>query len=578
MTGDLSALSRMTARLTHRGPDEHGAHVDAAAAVGLAARRLGVIDPLRGHQPVGNEDGSVWAVLDGEIYNRPALQRHLRARGHRLASRVDTEVLVHLYEEFGEAMVHCLEGAYALAVWDRRRQRLLLARDRFGERPLFHASPAGGLVFASELWALSAGLPATPDVHPAAVDAYLALGHVPAPATLLRGVHQLPPGHLLCWERPTGRTRVSRYWRLADPAGDASASRGELVAETHRLLSASVRSRMDADVPVGVLLDGGIGSTLAAALAADGSRGHLRTFAVAGGPGHAGAPAAARRAARAIGSEHTEMTLTGDDVAERAPRILRALDQPIADPVLVPLHAIAELARREVRVAIGGGGADGILGGEGGCRLPSRADPWRRCAGGVGGWRARPPDRLHGPALAGRRLDDDEDGLAGAPTLSESRGEAAGRSPDLHGAGGRAEVLLSATHRAGTQVSLEVRMPYLHRELVEFAASVPAHVRCPRRGATLLASVLEQVLPAAPRRRRPSASVPAGRWLRGPLAPLVEAQLRRGPLVEEGWVDRERMAACVREHLAGARDRSRALWPLLALGLWLDRLRSGDER
>ena len=260
-------MASMNAAMVHRGPDDEGDYRDPASRVALGARRLSVIDVEGGHQPLSNEDGSVWAALNGEIYNHPRLQERLRSAGHRLSTETDTEVLVHLYEDYGLDLVHTLEGMFAFAVWDARKGALVLARDRFGEKPLFYAERDGELVFASEATSLLAGLPAGRELEPSAVDHFFVHGYSAGEETLLRGVRQLEPGHLLVWRR-AGPVELRRYWTPPAPTAGAAAPIGELVAETGRLLDASVRSRMIADVPLGVFLSGGVDPTLVAALAA----------------------------------------------------------------------------------------------------------------------------------------------------------------------------------------------------------------------------------------------------------------------------------------------------------------------
>ena len=227
----------MNRALRHRGPDDEGVYRDPASGLALGATRLSIIDVEGGHQPVSNEDETVWAALNGEIYNHPALQHHLRDRGHTLACGADTEVLVHLYEDHGDAMVHMLEGMYAFAVWDTRRRRLLIARDRFGEKPLFYAERDGQLVFASELTALMAAGGVEAEIDPASVDSFFVFGYPTGPGTMVKGVRQLPPGHLLRWEpgSPNGAT-IERYWRPPLVSAAAGAARRELVEDTGRLL------------------------------------------------------------------------------------------------------------------------------------------------------------------------------------------------------------------------------------------------------------------------------------------------------------------------------------------------------
>ena len=495
----------MNAVIAPRRPQAVRTFTDYLAGVSLGAGR-----------PVSNEGGTVWAALDGEVYNHSALHEALRRRGHRFASGVDTELLVHLYEEHGAGMVDQLEGMYAFALWDARREELLVGRDRFGEKPLFYAERHGELHFASELDALLAGIGGVPDLDPASVDAFFVLGYVPGPASIVRGVSQLPPGHLLHWRRSSRRAQVDRYWR---PATAAVRSRNEafdeLVAETGRMLERAVSSRLIGDVPFGVLLNSGLDSTLVATLAASASGEPIKTFTAGFDTWPAGETANARLTAQELGTEHHEVVLTQDELLGRVPALLSGMDQPLADPGLVVLHAIAEHASRDVTVAIGDAGANELFGGYSRYRWLWRSERLGR---------ALPP-----PA----------------------------RPPSV-----------------GMQASLEVRTPYLNRELAEFAATVPEHIHVQDGGKALLRGLLARVAPrAAARCSKTTSGVPAADWLRGPLAPLVDHQLAHGSAGAEGWFDRGEAAALVADHRNGVRDASAAIWALLAFGLWLDRLR-----
>jgi asparagine synthase (glutamine-hydrolysing) len=611
-----AVVARINAAMTLRGPDDEGVYSDAGAGVALGARRLSIIDVEGGHQPVGNEDGTIWAALNGEIYNHPALRDTLLERGHRLASGVDTEVLVHLYEDYGTAMVHALEGMYAFALWDTREQRLLIVRDRFGEKPLFYTERDGELTFASELDALMAGVQGGLDLEPAAVDAFFVFGYVPGPKTMARGVRQLPPGHMLTWSPRTRRTEVQRYWHpVSAPAAAADEGFEDLVAETGRLLSASVASRLIADVPLGVFLSGGLDSTLIAALAAQASSKPIKTFTVGYDVGTVSETGEARRTASELGAEHHELVLGADELVERVPDLLARMDQPLADQALVSLHAIAEHARRDVTVAVGGEGADELFGGYPRYRWLDRAE-WigervpAPVAGALAAGMRRAPaarasrladvleprpllerhldwvtasrsglrEALYGPALQGRvparRVVDDMaerlDGAASAPVRR--------RLMVLDQLHWLPDDVLVKADRAGMRVSLEVRTPYLNRELAEFAGTVSDAVHGRRGGKALLRALLEQVAPEAARQRPKTAfRVPAAEWLRGPLAPLVDRQLAQGSAYEEGWFDRAAVGRLVSGHRSGAQDNSAALWPLLAFGLWLDRMRGREQ-
>ncbi len=611
---DRLAVSAMCRALRHRGPDDEGTHRGAGGEVALGARRLSVIDLADGHQPRPNEDGTVWAAFNGEIYNHPAIRERLAAAGHSLRGRSDTEVLPHLYEDYGDDLVHALEGMFAIAIWDSRRGRLLLARDRFGEKPLFYSWRGGRLTFASELTALVAGLGSAPDLDPAALDAYLMLGYVPGRAgSILEGVRQLPPAHLLAWDREAGRIEERAYWRPPVPASPPQESPRELAAETGRLLERSIEGRLLADVPLGVFLSGGIDSTLIAAVAAGRSAQPLKTFTV----GYEGAGGArderddARRVAALIGSEHGEVSLGAAEAASLVPSLLAALDQPLADPAVVPLHCVARFAREEVTVAIGGEGADELFGGYPRYGWLSRAPqawPGNRDSGAAirgllprakpAGSRARRGlDLLVPRPLAERQLDWvaagrlQQRGELYGPRLRSQAGSdrvLLALRDDLAGSGCASasgalmhvdrlnwlpDDVLAKADRAGMLASLELRTPYLQRELAEFAAGIAPRVHLSGGGKQLLRLLLSRLLPDAPQRRKTAFLPPVASWLRGPLGSLMADQIASGALYREGWIRADVATRMLAEHRRGTADRSRVLWPLLAAGLWLDRFR-----
>ena len=606
------AVAAMNAAMRHRGPDDEGTHTDRRHGVSIGARRLSVIDVAGGHQPLANEDGTVWAALNGEIYNHPRLQRLLRERGHELKTGTDTEVLVHLYEEYGPELVHALDGMFCFAIWDSRSAELLIARDRFGEKPLFYSAQGGQLAFASELTALAAAGGVGAELDPAAVDEYFVYGYLPADRSILAGARQLPPAHLLRW-RPGGEPELEAYWRPPVPVAASDEPLDDLVRELRRLLEDSVRSRLIADVPLGVFLSGGVDSTLIAALAARESSTPIKTFTVGYDVGEVSEAEQARATAEEIGSEHHELTLPLAEVAAHVPDVLAALDQPLADQSLPAFHAIARFARESVTVAVGGEGADELFGGYPRYRWLARAEALGRrlprplaAAGARGLERALPAGRAsriadvveprssierHLEWVAGERLAARK-ALYG-PRLRDSR-SAAALAAELDGIGSGAEqaagrfMLLDQRHwlpgdvltkadRASMLVSLEVRTPYLDYRLAEFAATISPDLHTGGRGKVLLRRLLDELLPDTRLRRAKTAfRVPAADWLRGPLADTMRDQVERGCACEEGWIDRAAATALLDQHLRGEGDRSEALWPLLAFGLWLDRLRGRD--
>lgn len=605
---DGEAVRAMTRALVHRGPDDEGTYVEPEGDLALGARRLSIIDVAGGHQPLSNEDGSIWAVLNGEIYNYGVLRDGLRKRGHVLATGTDTEVLVHLYEEQGSALVHSLEGMFAFAIWDRLQQRLLLARDRFGEKPLFYASEGRGFVFASELGALRAGLAADAPLEARSIAAFLTLGYVPGELSVRQGVHQLAPAHTLVWTAHHPEPVIERYWSLPDEERSASASLETIIEEVADAFENSVRRRLVADVPVGVLLSGGLDSTLVAAFAARTSAQRVKTFTVGYDVGEVSETTRARYVASVLGTEHREILLRQDDVRQRLPAVMAALDQPLADPALVALHAVSALAREDVTVAVGGEGADELFGGYPRYRWLARSvsleDAVPAAILGIGARILRRfplsarHQRLHDvvrPAdIVDRHLRWVTDGrwphvrnvygptLLQAPRFNAAADAAAvmdrsqarsttGRFMALDRARWLPGDVLVKADRASMLVSLELRTPFLDRSLAELASTVAPAVHTSGGGKRVLRAILAQAVPEL--RQGPSKTafrVPTADWLRGPLRDTLQTHLLDGRICRDGWLDRQAMSSLVSQHLSGKSDRTSTLWPALTLGLWME--------
>ncbi|MFI4990051.1 MAG: asparagine synthase (glutamine-hydrolyzing) [Solirubrobacterales bacterium] len=606
----------MCATLRHRGPDDEGIHTDVASGVCIGARRLSIMDIDGGHQPLSNEDGSVWVAFNGEIYNQRTLREDLRARGHSFSTSGDTEVLVHLYEEYGEAMVHALEGMFTFAIWDERARRLLLARDRFGEKPLFLHEQDGELLFASELTSLLRVRPQLRELDPAAIDAFFVFAYVPGPGTIVPGVRQLPPGHMLSWQRELGSS-VRSWWSPPEQAVQRRDSLASIAAEAKLLLEQAVRTRLTADVPVGVFLSGGVDSTLVAAVAAQESSTRLKTFTVGYDVGGVNETERARIVAERLGSEHHEVTLTQEDVAERAPLVLSRMDQPLGDRATLPLNALSEFARPRVTVALGGEGADELFGGYPRYRWIERARRAQAALPGPAlgslGWALRHSAGWGPAARASRRL-------APTPVLERNldwvTNERRHRRAALYGSrlseldgtrvlddlrlcagelnGGPAarwlmhldqrhylpDDVLVKTDRASMLVSLEIRTVFLHAGLAELAGSLDTSVHLAGAGKALVHEMLSPGL--LPERRggsyrKTAFRVPAAEWLRGPLAPLMARQLQRGTIYEQGYFDRAAVQRLLAEHQTAGADHSDQLWPLLSLGLWADRFHGLED-
>ncbi len=600
---DLEAVARMNARLVHRGPDDEGLFHEGPVA--LAARRLSIIDLAHGHQPIENEDRSAVVVQNGEIYNYRELKRELEGRGHRFATDCDTEVLVHLYEEHGDEFVERLRGMFALALWDKRRHRLLLARDRFGIKPLYYREHKGGLSFASELKAMLEQPGFSRAIDPKAVAAYLAFNSIPAPLTIFAEARKLPPGHLLAWEG--GATSLRRFARPG-PVPDDEARRGsepELAAELREVLDDSIRAHLVADVPVGVLLSGGVDSGGIAALASRHAGEPLKTFSIGFEEAGFDELSRARLVAERYGTDHHELVLRPDAV-ELLPRLVEAFDEPFGDSSALPTYLVSELAAGHVKTALSGEGGDELFGGyytyvadllarrvgrlaalarplaE---ALPSRSDrvgfdyKAKRFARAA----ALPPlERHHGWKEIFSAKDRAE--LAGAAAwdpldlyrerYAETEGaEPLARLQDVDLGIYLVDDLLVKTDRLSMAHSLELRVPFLDPKVAEFAFALPRRMKV--RGFAkkrLLRRALEPLLPReVVHGRKQGFSIPLAAWLRGPLEPFAREVLAPATLSRQGLLDPDQVTPLLDRHCAGREDLSRQLWGLMALTLWFDR-------
>jgi asparagine synthase (glutamine-hydrolysing) len=634
---DGNVLRAMTDSLTHRGPDDSGFH--AAPGIALGVRRLSIIDVPGGHQPIANEDGSVTVVFNGEIYNHQELRGRLEARGHRFATRTDTEVLVHLYEEYGDALVHLLQGMFAFALWDDKRRRLLLARDRLGIKPLYYTEANGAFLFASEVKALLEH----PDVHAApdleALDLYLTFRYVPGPATLFKGIKKLPPGHTLVVAN--GHHRIDRYWELVLGDYQPGARLDETVEEFAALLQETTRRHLISDVPVGVLLSGGIDSSVVAALAASTNLHQpppsftnlhqpsppstilhqppptstpFQSFTVGFDlPGAHNELEEARTVARHLGTDHHELVLT-PDAAALLPRLVRHLDEPIADPAVLPTYLICEFARARVPVVLTGEGGDELLAGypryiwfDRARRLQRAVPRWLRQTA-LAASRLTPIGARYHRALdnvLAERTDVERHlhwvaGLAPelraelAPHvprtthhafesyLTDSPGGAVHRLMALDMRTWLVDDVLTKMDKMSMAVSVEARVPFLDHRLVEFVAGVPLAIKLAHGPKTLLKRAAAPLLPATTVRRRKHAfQIPLEPWLAGPLSSFVREVLLDGPAQQRGWFDTRQLEKmlCVATatdqpsramYFSGYQPRidGQSIWTLLCLELW----------
>ena len=599
---DLSLVERMLGVLSHRGPDEQRLVSDRFAAIG--ARRLSIIDLETGGQPIGNEDGSVQVTQNGEIYNYVELRQDLEARGHTFRSHGDTETIAHLYEEHGDRFVDHLRGMFAIAVWDTRRRRLILVRDRLGKKPLYWRLQDGRLAYGSELKSLLCDPTAPRVVDRVALARYLQYQYIPAPETILAGIRKLAPASMLVWEG--GEPTVRRYWHL-DYVPKVERRPEDEQAECLALLREAVRLRLRSDVPLGLFLSGGMDSSTVLALMAESSARPVRTFTI----GFEDAGYDERHYARAIAShfatDHHEEVIKLDAVS-LLPDLARHYDEPFGDSSAIPTYRVAQIAAQHVRVVLTGDGGDETFGGYGSYRTQLRFDRLRILPPLVRRGVAR--GRLLGSRLAGRpsiRSDSitsleelvsvpadmryvrimsmsdlrlrtrllrgdpvaDQDGyllsvMASGPREPLDRMLAADTVSYLP------DDLLTKMDRATMAHSLEARAPLLDHRLAEVAASRPSRRKLRGTVTKVLLGEVSRLLlpPALVNRPKHGFSVPLDAWFRGRLGDVYrDTVLSPGAMLRD-HLDQGPAVALLDEHLTGGVDHGRRLWLLLSFELW----------
>ncbi len=615
-------LTAMMDRLVHRGPDDAGNYRDNHAALGF--RRLSIVDLKGGHQPLSNEDGTIWTVFNGEIYNFPALRHRLEARGHTLRSRGDTEVLVHLYEDEGTGMFALLRGMFALAIWDAPRQTLVLGRDRLGQKPLVYRHEGSRLTFASELKALLA-LPEQEvprQVDPLAIDEFLTYGYVPQPRTILAGVNKLPPAHFAVWH--DGLLHIERYW---SPDWNLQRTRPieEDIQELRTTLADAVREQMIADVPLGAFLSGGIDSTIIVGLMQQAASRPVKTFAI-GFPDPAyDETHYAELAARHLGTEH-QTFMVEPKAWETLPLLAWQFDEPFADSSALPTWHVARETRQAVTVALTGDAGDELFGGYDRYRALALTELFqhvpetpRRWIGGTvtrvlprsakSKTRLRAMERIferiNEPAAArylGWMTTFDEAGrlalycdaqldlLAAAAAIQPDQNSTDPASLLTQGwakAGRRDKVtqamvgdlltylpgdLLAKVDMASMAHSLECRGPFLDHRIVELAAAMPLDRKLrfrPGRSKVVLKRAFADLLPKPIRtRRKMGFGVPVGRWFQNELKDELRDILLDRSSLDRGLFRPDSVRALVTDHIEGRREHGHRLWALVMLELW----------
>jgi asparagine synthase (glutamine-hydrolysing) len=605
---DRDALIRMTSTLRRRGPDDEGFHLEERSdgvAVAFGFRRLSIIDLAGGNQPMGNEDGTVQLVFNGEIYNYRELRKELEPRGHHFTTNTDTEVIVHLYEELGAHCVSRLNGMFAIALWDAKRGELILARDRFGKKPLYYSELPGTLLFGSEVKALVEHPLCSRELDPEALSRYLALEYVPTPYSIFSKVRKLAGGHVLRWKE--GVVSIERYWDLPLDADEPPLTDKFYVEEFRRLLREAVRRRLMSDVPLGAFLSGGIDSSSVVAMMVDAlPASSVKTFSIGFGERSFDESAHARRVASYFGTDHHEEMFTPQVALDLLPTVFEWLDEPFGDASILPTYLLSRFTREHVTVALGGDGSDELLAGyptfpadrvarlyrvprliHGGVvvpvaeRLPVSTANFsfdfklKRFLRGA----AAPEDVRH-PTWLGSFSTAEQVALLATPPadpLAEQRQILAAASGDrlarliyLYAKTYLQDDILVKVDRASMACSLEVRAPFLDVDLAEFLGRVPSRLKL--RGLKtkyLLKRAMVDVLPPGiATRPKKGFGIPVAAWFRGELRDALQDELSPERLRRQGLFEPAEVQRLLSEHLAGRRDHRKALWTLFVFQLW----------
>ncbi len=602
-------LTQMCKTIVHRGPDDEGGLIMGPAAIGMT--RLSIIDLKTGHQPIGTEDGSAWIVFNGEIYNFQELQDRLISRGHLLKTRTDTETIVHLYEEYGVECLQFLEGMFAFAIWDNERQRLFVARDRLGEKPLHWGVFDGQFIFGSEIKTILAHPKVTRQLDPVALQKYLALEYVPSPHSIFAGIHKLAPAHFMLVER--GQVKARRYWEASNQT--VHVSEKEACERLIELLGTSTRLRLISDVPLGIFLSGGIDSSAIAALAARGAMSPIKTFSIGFADKSFDESDYAKAVAAHIGCEHQMAVFDSTTAVETMEELWQVLDEPLADASIIPTYFLSKMARQEVTVALSGEGGDELFGGYPTYQAHRLAALWKlipyplrhsvlepvlknlpvshnnlsfdykvkRFIASVD----EPPFRRHLRWMGSipvpehtKLISPDVIAFAGedelypdlplsSPISKESRNVIA-KIMQLDLVTYLADDLLVKSDRASMAASLEVRLPFLAYPLVEFAATLPSSFKVKQFTTKyLLKKAMAPYLPSQTiNRPKKGFGIPVAKWLGCEFAPIV------AELLSEAFVKRQQIfvwpyiEGLLREHREGRVDRRKELWTLLMFQWW----------
>ena len=598
--------------IVHRGPDEDGYYFDDAVALGM--RRLSIIDLRTGRQPIANEDKTVWTVYNGEIYNFPALKAELESRGHRFATKADTEVIVHLYEEHGPDFVQKLNGMFAIALWDRRTRTFLLARDRVGVKPLHYWEDGDRLVFGSEIKSLlKAGAPR--DIDPEALSQYVTFEFIPAPRTIFKSIGKLLPGHILI--AGPKDVEVRSYWNVRyRVAPDDPRSENAIAAELRARLKESVRMRLISDVPLGVFLSGGMDSSAVTALMSEvAAASEIKTFSIGFKEKSFDELGWAGQVARHFGTKHTEFVVESGQVRELVPVLMRYLDEPLADASIIPTYLISRLAREHVTVALAGDGGDELFAGYDTYKAYKWARLYRKVPRFIRNGLVKPAVGLL-PASA-KRLSFEfkakkfiagidyppeiantiwwgayppaERGRLLSPEFVSALREDPFAPIAFHLRNGDAtdpldrvcyldlklylqDDLLVKVDRMSMASSLEIRVPFLDYTFVDFATAIPNRLKLKGMETKyiLKKAIGPSLPPAILKRPKIGFDIPLGVWMREELRDFVRDVLAPERLRAQGYFDAGYVQRILKEHMEGSHNHRQRLWPLVIFQFWHD--------
>ena len=607
--GARELLHAMCERMVHRGPDSEGLFV--STGVGLGMRRLAIIDLVTGEQPVFNEDKTIVAILNGEIYNYREIRADLEKRGHSFRSASDTEVLPHLYEQYGDEMVSHLNGMFAFALWDEKRRRMLIARDRFGEKPLYWGSFDNTLLFASEPKVLLAHPSVKPSLNLQALRQYLSFDYIPAPLSIYEGINKLPAAHRLTLE--DGRITVEPYWKLSYATKHPVPSEKEAEAHLRDLLADAVSMRLVSDVPLGVLLSGGVDSSAITAFAVRASSEAVKTFSISFAEASFDESAYARGVAKFLGTDHHEERLSANLAAHLVSEIGSWMDEPFSDPSLVPTYLLSRFTRKHVTVALGGDGGDELFAGYPMYAGHRWAEVYKRFPAVLRRRAVEPLVRLlpvktknlsfdytalrfvtgadYDPVARhhvwfGSFTPHQQDLLLSNNVLEKTDGDIYREArriaeecedddvvTQMQSIDTRlylAEDILTKVDRASMAVSLEVRAPFLDPRVAEFAASLPVNYKLRRQNTKyiLKRAVADMLPPFVTRRGKKGFGVPVAEWLKVKLRPLARDLLSPERVRRAGVFDPVYVTRLLNEHERGVANHRKPLWTLLMFELW----------